>query len=47
MAQGPDAFWSVPADAPLRQLRSTPEGISAEEALIRLSLHGPNLLKSR
>src|SRR5512135_178352 len=32
VAQGPPAFWSVPAEDLLLHLRSTPQGLSAEEA---------------
>jgi magnesium-transporting ATPase (P-type) len=32
VAQGPPAFWSVPAEDLLLHLQSTPQGLSAEEA---------------
>lgn len=47
MNAGPVAFWSVPAADLLRQLRSTPEGLSGEEARQRLARYGANLLKPR
>ena len=47
MNAGPVSFWSVPAADLLRQLRSTPEGLSGEEARQRLALYGANLLKPR
>ena len=45
MSQRPPGFWSVPASELLRQLRSTPEGLSGEEARQRLARYGANLLK--
>src|SRR5512135_2860905 len=47
MSQRPPGFWSVPAAELLRQLRSTPEGLSGEEARQRLARYGANLLKAR
>lgn len=47
MSQRPPGFWSVPATELLRQLRSTPEGLSGEEARQRLARYGANLLKPR
>ncbi len=45
MSQRSPGFWSVPATELLRQLRSTPDGLSGEEARQRLARHGANLLK--
>ncbi len=45
MSQRPPGFWSVPAAELLRQLRSTPEGLSGEDARQRLARRGANLLK--
>ncbi len=45
MSRQPPGFWSVPASELLLQLRSTPEGLSGEEALQRLARYGANLLK--
>lgn len=36
------AFWTEPAEALLRRLGATPDGLAAEEAGRRLALHGPN-----
>src|SRR5512141_2971568 len=47
MSQRPPGFWSVTASELLRQLRSTPEGLSGEEARQRLARYGANLLKPR
>jgi len=41
----PKAFWSLPAGELLQQLRSTPKGLTSDEARRRLNLYGPNLLK--
>ncbi len=45
MSQRPPGFWSVPAAELLRQLQSTPEGLSGEEARQRLARYGANHLK--
>ena len=45
MSEQSPRFWSVPASELLLQLRSTPEGLSGEEALRRLARYGANLLK--
>jgi P-type Mg2+ transporter len=47
MSQRPPGFWSVPAAEQLRQLRSTPEGLTGEEARQRLARYGANLLKPK
>ncbi len=47
VSQRPPGFWSVPAAELLRQLRSTPEGLSGEEARQRLARYGANLLRPR
>src|SRR5215470_20455240 len=36
------AFWSRPLDAALADLDSTPDGLTAAEALARLTRFGPN-----
>jgi P-type Mg2+ transporter len=41
------AFWSVPTEELLERLKSAPGGLTAREAKQRLTLYGPNLLKSR
>ena len=47
MSQRPPRFWSVPSAELLRQLQSTPEGLSGEEARQRVARYGANLLKPR
>jgi Mg2+-importing ATPase len=47
MSQRPPGFWSVPAAELLRQLRSTPEGLTGEDARERLARYGENLLRPR
>ena len=39
------AFWSIPTAEILQQLQTTPQGLSGDEALQRLTSHGANLLK--
>jgi len=39
-------WHAMPADAVLRQLTSTPDGLGPVEAARRLALHGPNTLPS-
>jgi P-type Mg2+ transporter len=41
------AFWSIPAAEILRQLQTTPQGLTEDEARQRLTLHGANLLKPK
>jgi Mg2+-importing ATPase len=41
-SRGTDAFWSVGPATVMRRLRSSPSGLSSEEAAARLSTHGPN-----
>jgi Mg2+-importing ATPase len=41
------AFWAIPTAELLRQLRTTPEGLSEDEAEKRLTLYGSNLLKPK
>jgi Mg2+-importing ATPase len=45
MNQIPASFWGVSADDMLRQLDSTPKGLTGDEARKRLAQYGPNLLK--
>jgi Mg2+-importing ATPase len=40
--RGTEPFWGVNAATTLRRLRSSPSGLSSEEAAARLSRHGPN-----
>jgi len=40
-------FWSIPAEALLERLQAGPEGLTADEARVRLERFGPNLLKSK
>src|SRR5512146_28798 len=47
MSQHPPGFWSVSVAELLLQLRSTPEGLSSEEAAQRLARFGANLLRPR
>src|SRR5512139_662434 len=47
MNRQPPGFWSVPAPELLRQLQSTPEGLSGQEARERLARYGANLLRPR
>ncbi len=44
MNQPPQAFWSLPAAELLAQLRTTPRGITGDEARQRLARYGSNLL---
>lgn len=41
------ALWSTPVDELLRQLQTSPEGLSQEEAKRRLQKNGPNEVKPR
>jgi len=41
------AYWAMSSDEALTHFRSTPQGLTAEEAQRRLSEYGPNLLKPR
>ena len=45
--QPPPAFWSVPGADLLRQLETTPQGLSGEEGQKRLHLYGANLLRPK
>jgi Mg2+-importing ATPase len=45
--KAPRAFWSVQADELLRQINTTPEGLTTRDAEERLARFGPNLLKPR
>ncbi len=45
--QPPPAFWSLPGADLLRQLETTPQGLSGEEGQKRLRVHGANLLKPK
>ena len=47
MSERSSGFWSVPTAELLRQLRSTTEGLSGQEARERLARYGANLLKPR
>jgi Mg2+-importing ATPase len=47
MTQIPEAFWSLPASELLHQLQTTPQGLSDDEAIHRLTRYGPNLLKPK
>lgn len=47
MKQPSHAFWSVPADEIVKELQTTPQGLSPREAQERLARHGSNLLKPR
>ncbi len=44
MNQPPPAFWSLPAAEVLAQLRTTPQGVTSDEARQRLARYGSNLL---
>jgi len=41
------SFWSIPADELLRQLKTTSQGLTNDEALRRLTQYGANLLKPK
>ena len=41
------AFWSIPAPELLRQLQTTPQGLTSDEARQRLARYGSNLLKPK
>lgn len=43
----PDAFWNIPADEILRQIGTTPQGLTGNEARQRLEQYGSNLLKPK
>ncbi len=45
MSRQPPGFWSVPAAELLRRLRSTPDGLSGDDARQRLARYGSNRLK--
>ena len=45
MIQQSPAFWSLPAGEILRQLETSPDGLTAAEAQLRLQRFGPNSLK--
>ncbi len=44
MNQPPQAFWSLPAAELLAQIKTTPNGVSSDEARQRLARYGSNLL---
>jgi P-type Mg2+ transporter len=46
MSQVPEAFWSVPVDELLERLGQGKDGLSGEEARIRLERYGKNTLRS-
>src|SRR5512136_332858 len=41
------AFWSTPPTSLLQNLHTSPQGLSSEEARLRLSRHGANRLKPK
>src|SRR5512136_2363967 len=41
------AFWSTPPTSLLENLHASPQGLSSEEALLRLNRHGANRLKPK
>ncbi len=45
MNQHMPAFWSVPADELLELLQTTSQGLTSDEARVRLTRFGSNLLK--
>jgi P-type Mg2+ transporter len=45
MNQTQTPFWSVPSPELLQQLQTTPQGLTTDEVLQRLSRYGSNLLK--
>ena len=47
MKQPSDAFWSATAAEILKELQTTPQGLSEEEVQERLARHGSNLLKPK
>lgn len=47
MNESPDAFWSTRPPELLRQLETTPEGLTSTEAQERLRQHGPNLFRPK
>jgi len=47
MNEIPKVFWSVSASELLNQLQTTPQGLSDDEAINRLTRYGPNLLKPK
>lgn len=47
MNSPPRAFWSLPAPQLLRQLETTPRGLTSRAARRRLTRYGPNRLKPK
>jgi Mg2+-importing ATPase len=47
MNQHTPAFWSTPADELLEQLQTTSQGLTSDEARVRLTRFGSNLLKPK
>lgn len=47
MNQLPSAFWSIAAAEMLPQLQTTPQGLTSDEARLRLARYGANLLKPK
>ncbi len=47
MNQQTPAFWSVPADELLQQLQTASQGLMSDEARVRLTRFGSNLLKPK
>ena len=45
-ADGLDAYWSLPSDALLARLRSSPRGLTSRQARARLGRVGPNAVES-
>ena len=45
MDRSPFAFWSIPADELLQQLKTSSQGLNSQEARERLKQYGLNLLK--
>ncbi len=42
-----NAFWSVPVETLLKELKATPNGLASSKARLRLREYGPNLLRPR
>ena len=47
MNQIPQAFWSIAAPEMLQKLETTTDGLTTDEAGLRLARYGANLLKPR
>jgi Mg2+-importing ATPase len=47
LLHGPSSFWSISASELFGQLNSSPDGLTSDEAQLRLAIYGPNRLQRR